>query len=126
MNQKLKSAMTQIQRILELNDIAGVVVLHQPGHCEYLNFVFPSYSCAKPSKDGRGLHLKAKLLQDFNGNRVAHKKKITETANMFHILGLKTGEISLNLLDVNSHLMSKFDITHTKAIDDTQDLSNQN
>jgi hypothetical protein len=55
---KLKKVMEQIKEILKENDIAGFVVLHTPGHSEYLNHVQTSYSCATVLPEGVRLRLK--------------------------------------------------------------------
>jgi hypothetical protein len=46
-NPKLKQAMEEIKKIIKENDIAAFVLLHTPGHSEFLNAVSTSYSCAK-------------------------------------------------------------------------------
>lgn len=75
---KLKSAMEQIKKILKENDIAGFVVLHQPpNHSEYLNFISPSYSCAK----FEGSQVRFKVKASEVGKEKAQKIK-SDTYNM--------------------------------------------
>lgn len=50
--------MAEIKEILKREDIAGFVVLHTPGHSEYLNHVQTSYSCAVVMPEGVRLRLK--------------------------------------------------------------------
>ncbi len=77
---KLKKAMEQIKDILKENDIAAFVVLHTPGHSEYLNHVQTSYSCATVMPEGVRLRLvesevgkeKAMFLADGTFNMITH------------------------------------------------------
>ena len=78
---KLKNAMKEINEILNKHDIGGLVILHTPGHGEFLMKVDPTYSCAK--LNGNEMRVRAKLQEDFNGDKEAWTKKITDTVNMF-------------------------------------------
>lgn len=77
---KLKKVMEQIKDILKENDIAAFVVLHTPGHSEYLNHVQTSYSCATVLPEGIMLRLKeseigkekAMFLADGTFNMITH------------------------------------------------------
>lgn len=89
---KLKKAMEQIKSILKENDIAGFVVLHTPGHSEYLNHVQTSYSCAAVTPEGIRLRLKeaeigrekATFLADGTYNMITHLTEvIAENASMY-------------------------------------------
>jgi hypothetical protein len=77
---KLKTAMERIKAILKEYDIAAQVILHTPGFSEYLTKVEASYSCAK--FEGDFLRVKAKLQEDFDGDKVAQIQKLTDTVNM--------------------------------------------
>lgn len=76
---KLKTAMERIKAILKEYDIAGAVILHSPGFSEYLIKIDASYSCAKFEADY--LRVKAKLQEDFDGDKDAWTQKITYTVN---------------------------------------------
>lgn len=89
---KLKKVMEQIKDILKENDIAGFVVLHTPGHSEYLNHVQTSYSCATVTPEGVRLVLKEKeigrekamQLADGTFNMVTHlTNAIAANAGMY-------------------------------------------
>lgn len=48
---KLKSAAEDIKDILRKYDIAASIVLHTPGHGEFINHFLTSYSCAYQYED---------------------------------------------------------------------------
>ena len=104
---KLKKAMAQIKTILDENDIAGSVVLHTPGFAEYLIKVDPTYACTKV--EGDMVRIKAKLV-DFNGDKEAWSKKITDTVNMLECLAESNGRNALNIYSVLDELNKKLDI----------------
>lgn len=68
---KLKVAMEEIKEVLKKNDIAGFVVLHTPGFTEFLNHIEPSYSCAKPEKEGIRFRAKSAELGKEKVNQLA-------------------------------------------------------
>lgn len=98
---KLKNAMKDIENILKRYDIAGVVVLHTPGHSEHLLRINPTYSCAKI--DGDRVTLKAKL-SHYNGDAAARDEKGRDSANMFKLLGEHGGKTFLMLMEVSDEL----------------------
>lgn len=101
---KLKKAIQEIKDILSREDIAGVVVLHEPGHSEFLVKVDPTYSCVKIKGDQ--IRIKAKLKEDFNGDKKAWTKKVGDSANMLHLLSMTMGDIVVPLMDL-SHRVDK-------------------
>ena len=76
-NPKLKKAAEQIKAILKEHDIAGIVVLHTPGHSEYLYEINPTYSVAKI--EGEELRIRSTHIKDMDEK----VQKVTDTANMF-------------------------------------------
>jgi hypothetical protein len=85
---KLKSVMEQIKALLKENDVAGFVVLHTPGHSEYLNHLETSFSCAKIiSHEGIRFKLsskevgkeRAKLIAEGTYNMITH---LADTVSM--------------------------------------------
>lgn len=103
---KLKNAISEIKTILEKYDIAGLVVLHTDGYGdnqgfgEYLLKLDPSYSVAKfESPDF--VRFKAKLKEDFNGNKRLMEYKLAATANMLNILTIKGGSMAMGLMDLS-------------------------
>lgn len=82
---KLKKAAEEIKKILKENDIAGVVILHTPGYGEYVLNLSPTYSCVKVSPQGE-IRAKAKLQEDFNGDKEAWTETVKNTSNMLSII----------------------------------------
>lgn len=68
---KLKKVMEQIKDLLKENDIAGFVVLHTPGHSEYLNAVSPSYSCAYLQNGDLAFRLKSSEVGKEQAKKIA-------------------------------------------------------
>lgn len=99
---KLKKAMEDIKSILKKYDIAGMVILHTPGNSEYFIELNPSYSCAK--SNGDSVRIKAKLQEDFHGDKQAREKNVADTTNMFSLLSEVGMRISLSLSDVSERL----------------------
>lgn len=113
---KLKIAMEKIKAVLKEHDISGVVVLHTPGHAEYTVQITPSYSCAKYDEINptlAAIKVRAKLKEDFNGNKDAWTKKVSDTADMFDSLSMITGKIGLDLMKVMDGLKHFIDIERT-------------
>lgn len=99
---KLKKAMEEIKTILKRHDIAGMVVLHTPGHSEYLNHISPTYSCAK--QEGDMIRFRAKK-EDFHNNAELRDQCIADTSNMFSLISEVGSQNILGLLNVSE----KFD-----------------
>jgi len=95
----LKNVMEDIKSLLQKNDIAASIALHTPGHGEFLLHLSPTYSCA--FFEGDILRIKAKLQEDFQGDKKAWTKKITDTANMLHHLAMLTANMSVNLIEAS-------------------------
>lgn len=118
-NPKLKKAMAEIKGILEKYDVAGAILLHTPGHTEHLLKIDTSYSCAffAPDLTGPGdyLRLRARLQEDFNGDKEKQKQVIHSTTDMF--CGLQDLLLlhSKNVASVVDMLKSKFHIDHSSS-----------
>lgn len=110
---KLKKAMEQIKSIMNDNDIGGFVVLHSPGNSEYFTKVDPSYSCAK--FEGDNLRVRAKLQEDFQGNKKAWHKKVTDTVNLFQHIEDVAGIHFINFSAVIKQLEKQIEIDSTKG-----------
>jgi len=104
----LKTAMERIKAILKEYDIAGSIVLHTPGFSEFLVKVDASYSCAK--FEGDYLRVKAKLQEDFQGDKAAQKKKIEDTVNMITHLADTNAHTSLGMYELLERLKKNMDI----------------
>lgn len=107
---KLKKAMEEIKMLMLKYDIGGLVVLHTPGHSEYLLRIDPSYSCAK--FEGDNIRIKAKL-KDFNGDKNKWEEKVAGTSNMLNLIGEVGGRTSLSILNISEQLDKIVDAEHT-------------
>src|SRR4051794_32984450 len=94
---KLKAAAEEIKQVLKKYDIAATCVLHTPGAIEYLFRVDPSYSCAKV--EGPLLKLRAKLHEDFKGDKKEQINTLTDTADMLAGLGMMNDRFARQLED---------------------------
>lgn len=113
---KLKKAAEEIKAILKKYDIGATVTLHTPGYSEYINEITPSYSCMKIDKVG--FRIRAKLQEDFKGNKLAWTKKVTDTVNMIELFAETCGHQSMNMFKILKQLeeiieIEKGDSTHT-------------
>lgn len=108
---KLKKAMEEIKSILKRHDIGGYVILHTPGHSEYLHSLFPSYSCIKPVGDE--IRIRARLKEDFNGDKDAMIKKLEDTVNLVSLIATVSGNTSLSMCDLMDRLHKVMDIDET-------------
>lgn len=105
---KLKKAMKEIQGLLDEYDIAASVVLHTPGHTEYLMHITPSYSCAK--LEGSKFFVNTKSL---NLSKRDKREMIANTANMLNGLATTTGRESLKIIKLSEIMDKHSDARHT-------------
>lgn len=110
---KLKRALEQIKKIVDDNDIAALVFLHTPGYGEYLVKVDPSYSVAKI--EGDQLRVKAKLKEDFNGDKEAWVRKTTDTSNMLMVFSETCGPAIHVIMQMSQELDKRIDAEHDGA-----------
>lgn len=106
---KLKKAAEEIKQILQKHDIAANVVLHTPGHSEYILHITPTYSCAWIENDM--IRFRARK-EDYNGNVSIRDKKIADTANMLKLLSETAGQNALSLLHVSEQFDKIIDANH--------------
>lgn len=70
---KLKIAMEEIKAILKKHDIGACVMLHTPGHMEYLNHIDPSYSAiTQPVRGGFRIKIDSRSIGKDRANQLAH------------------------------------------------------
>ena len=127
---KLKNAMQEIKGILEKYDIAGLIALHTDGYGDNHGFgefylkIDPSYSVAK-FVDSETVNFRAKLKEDFNGNKRLMEYKLAATANMLNILTINGGSIAMGLMDLSERFDKIIDAEHgTGTITSQSDLDN--
>lgn len=109
---KLKEAMEEVKAILKKHDIAAFVVLHDPrGYTEFLNHITPSYSCVKHHP--MGFRIRARLEEDFNGDKAKMEYHLNATSNMLNSISTVASTNILNIMDVSKILDEKIGAIHT-------------
>lgn len=108
-NPKLKKAAEEIKQILQKYDIAANVVLHTPGHSEYLLHITPTYSCAWLENDM--VRFRARKA-DYNGNEMVRNQKIADTLNMLRLLSDTAAKNALALLEVADQFDERIGANH--------------
>lgn len=80
-NEKLKSAISEINAIMDKHDIGGAIFLHTPGDSQYLIKVDTSYSVLKIDQKGKAqLSLKGIIGDQVKMKKIAHTKNMLELA----------------------------------------------
>lgn len=110
---KLKKAMAEINAILEKHDIAGLIVLQMPGFVEYRLAINPTWSVAK--WNGDELRVKAKLQEDYNGDKEAWTEDVTNTLNMLQSLADCSGQHAVNLFEIADKINKKVNADHRRG-----------
>lgn len=95
---RLKEAMEEVKVILKRYDIAGVIVLHEPGFAEHIIKTDPGYSCARLVNGG----MRVTATQEKYGEK--RGKVMDDTFNMFQLLAEVSGKCSLLLIDVEEQM----------------------
>lgn len=119
---KLKKAADEIKLILNKYDIAANVILHTPGHSEYLLHIIPSYSCAW--LENGMVRFRARK-SDYNGNTMVRDQKIADTLNMLRLLADTAGRNALALLTVSDQFDEKIGADHEDG-DETSHITQNN
>lgn len=125
-NPKLKKAMEEIKDILDKHDIAGAVVLHTPGHGEYLFKIDPSYSCAfiDNTPGVEGIRVRTRLQEDYNGDAKKRHQAQEDTVNMFDIFANLIGRQAVYSIETMKMLETHFDIKRTGGGDTSTQVQN--
>ena len=106
---KLKKAMEEMKEILRKHDIAGVVVLHTPGHSEYHNHLSPSYSCASINSEG---NLDIKASKKHFSDEAERLNKLTNTSNMLNLLAEPLSLCAMNLIEASERMDKAYPADH--------------
>jgi len=101
---KLRKAAEEIQEILEKHDIAGMVLLHTPGHGEYAAKLDPSYSCVRKTDATGQYRIKSNLQEDHNGDAKKQLQVQQDTSNMLRVLSEMGGSISLSVMEMSEEM----------------------
>jgi hypothetical protein len=81
---RLKEIMARISSILLNEDVAGYIVLHEPGFSEYRLAIDPSWSVLSMIGE-EGIRLRSKL-EDYGGDRERQRREIEATTNLLRHL----------------------------------------
>ena len=106
---KLKAARAEIEALLKRYDIAGVVVLHEPGFGEQFWFLHPAYS--KLTGDFPVFRLRSKV-SDYGGDRAAQKADLEATGNMARLLADMLGGVELNFINLADWVDERLGLEH--------------
>lgn len=109
---KLKTAMEEIKAILAKHDIGAMVILHTPGHSEFLNKLNPSYSCI--IQNGDSIRFRSKLA-DYGGDKKAWERKTTDSLDLLQCVTETMGQIILPLIDFTERLEKQLDADTDKG-----------
>lgn len=110
---KLKKVMEEIKSLLEENDVAGHVVLHTPGHAEYLMHLTPSYSCLTIDEATGRVRFKSRLQEDHGGDVELQRKTLEGTANMLSSMTNVMGNNSLMIMKLSEIADHTFNTKHS-------------
>jgi hypothetical protein len=111
-SEKLKRARAEIEAILKAYDIAGHVVLHEPGWGEVFAHLSPSYSCVTGSFPS--VRLRSKLA-DYGGDADAQKRDLEATVNMLSIFAELLGQAALSFIELSTVANIKTRAEHTEG-----------
>jgi len=110
---KLKEAMAEIKAILKKHDIAGHVVLHEPGFSEYLLAIEPSWSLLRFDKNQ--IRFRSKL-EDFTGDRDAQHQASENTVSLIkHFVDVLNRDAGI-FEDLHKILLKHWKITHSEGV----------
>ncbi len=117
---KLKNAAEEIKEILAKHDIAGMIVLHTPGHSEFVLDITPSYSCAWIQ--GGSLRFIAKKAE-YNSIE-EWRQKVADTANMISLLSDTSAQLVMNMIKASEMIDEITGAEHDKGGFTSNDTQN--
>lgn len=112
---KLKETMARINAILAEQDIAGYVVLHEPGFAEYRLAIAPSWSVLQMIGE-EGIRLRSKL-EDYGGDRERQRKEIEATTNLLRHLADLLPTHAQVFEALHGKVAELMEVEHTEGID---------
>ena len=112
---KLSAAIAQIQKILKENDLSGIIMLHEPGYCEYRVEISPSYSCAKLVEEGDEINVLFEMKKEHYTDEDLRQAKIRDTSNMFVMLAECATNVTMGLITVSDEYDKVIGAEHTKT-----------
>lgn len=109
---KLKKVISEIEKILKENDVAGMVVVHTPGNTEYLLKLDASYSAATVEANQK---IRVKAMMSEFPTKEDWVRKVTDTSNMLSMISEAAGLITLSVMDLSTQLDKTVNAEHTKT-----------
>jgi len=106
---KLRKAIDEIKGVLDKYDIAGLIVLHEPNHGEFLLNINPSYSCISFQADG--LRINTKPFESTESKNEAVKNTCNMTSSLFEMAFKQVQNLKL----IDDLVTEKFEAKHTKG-----------
>lgn len=120
---KLKMAMEEIKAIIKKHDIAAAIVIHTPGHSEYLNALNPSYSCMEYG--GRGKVTFKTKSSHYGGDKKKRDQMAKDTSNMLHAIGMTAGQQAMTIIELSKFFDDFIKAEHTNDGHTSHDQQNQ-
>lgn len=109
---RLKQARAEIEACLKRYDIAGHVVLHEPGFGEVFTYLTPTYS--KISGTFPTIRFRSKA-SDYGGDKEAQRRDLEATANMTSIMAALIGQAALWFIDLDAVVNGKTGAEHSEG-----------
>ena len=102
--------MAEIKTILQREDVAAVVILHEPGSAEYLNHINTTYNCMWIDLDGNA---RFKSSREHYKTAEERQAKISATCNMIKCMAECLAPIATNYLNLDQYTALMFKAEHT-------------
>lgn len=110
---KLKEVMAEIITVLKRHDIAGHVVLYEPGFSEYLWLIDPSWSVMRFEKEG--LRFESRLV-DYGGDKARQQREQEASINMIKHFGDVLINGGAMAKEIERQLKKQIDFEHTEGV----------
>lgn len=113
---RLKIARMKIEAILKDHDLAGVVVLHTPGMCEFFYDIRPSYSVVHLDTGAGELQVRSKLDRDHGGDAARQQHDQVASANMTAALADSLWLAARMFAEIDGVVSKTLQAEHTTAV----------
>lgn len=114
-SEKLKAVRAEIEALLARHDVAGHVILHEPGFGEVFSCLSPSYSRLQLIVDGSVQYRLRSTLEDYGGDREAQTRDQAATANMCETLAELLGRSALHFIELAQFVNRTLGAEHTEG-----------
>lgn len=115
---RLKEIMAEIKAVLDKHDIAGYVVLHEPGFSEYLLSIEPTWSamCLESNSHGRVIGARVRARRKDFATAEAQRQTIENTLNLLTHLTDVLGMHQAAFAHLRALVESKVDAEYTEGV----------